>query len=897
MLKLQFFIFIALLFFTPWSYGLTNEGQSPTRAPSPFVGKLTGVEISHARSEDITPENYPELISGFASPKKLKDLIELLSKSMNFKIIMDPKEGEKDINIIAYNPITVAEAYQIFLSALAIHNLAAVKSGPFLKIVNKETALRSNMEIYKRAQRAQTDQFITSIIKLKHVDPKELESKIKPFVEAQSVKSLIFFGNAVIISDYGANVNKVRTIIKSLDVPDQDFIFKVFPVKHAQAEKLKKIIDELLKTRQKGSAFRRYRPQRAGRQSTEEDSQDIQISGISSDERTNSVIVVGNQAGVNKVQELIKRLDYYKDPELEGGIYVYKVKHGNAEELAKTLTSVIAGEAKNIKSKSPKNLPPVAVSGGGSFPRAQLNMQEVSTIHSFQDVRIISEPKTNSLLIVSNKYNYDTILSILKKVDISRNQVFVKSIIMELNTDRSNDWQIANYFFPQDAGGIGRVGYGLTSLGELASVGSGATLLFPLSVWFKNWGLGNSKGLTDISQLISVGGGLPSEAKNTLLREGGLTIPSLSSFVKFLQSNVGGNILSTPQVMALDNTEATVSITDQIPIAGERVQTAAGSVSDLISSSISKVDVVTMLKITPRINPNVNSIQLAIEQNIDSILQSTTVPEELRKTNVAIKKRAITTSITLKDRETAVLGGLVRESSEKREAKIPLLGDIPLIGWLFKNSNTDKKKSHLIVFITPHIIRSAEDHKHLLSKKLKERMNFIRRFTGNEDPYKSLTQEMLHEEGSASRADDNLSHSSDSKVPSSPSSATDFENAPADFESDDVVEDNAIEPAIEPAPSVPMTEFESPSPGTTDSPDLRDSYAPPASPGDSEQPPPPPTRKQEEEEEEEPIRDDYYDEKEEGDDGPSELEGAGTEVEEEPQAEEEVIQNLTSDEI
>ena len=115
-----------------------------------------------------------------------------------------------------------------------------------------------------------------------------------------------------------------------------------------------------------------------------------------------------------------------------------------------------------------------------------------------------------------------------------------------------------------------------------------------------------------------------------------------------------------------------------------------------------------------------------------------------KKTNIAVKKRKIKTFITLKDKETAVLGGLVKETNTKTDSKIPILGDLPLIGWLFKNSETDSTKSNLIVFITPHIVHSAEDHKHILSSKLKERMNFIRRFTGGKDIYKKITQDMLN---------------------------------------------------------------------------------------------------------------------------------------------------------
>ena len=244
----------------------------------------------------------------------------------------------------------------------------------------------------------------------------------------------------------------------------------------------------------------------------------------------------------------------------------------------------------------------------------------------------------------------------------------------------------------------------------------------------------STKGRSDIGSLLRMGGldKLPEKVE----------VPSLSSFVQFLQTNVGANILSTPQVMALDHQKATVSIVEKIPQVSSR--TTSVSNANFAGLSITSTDVETALNITPHINPDVNSIRLEIEQKIDDIVPSSNVPEELRASNKAIKKRVIKTFITLRDKETAVLGGLVRETNITNDSKIPILGDLPLIGWLFKNTERDRKKTHLVVFITPHIIRSAKEHKAILSQKLKERMNFIRKFTGNKDPYKDLTDKLLN---------------------------------------------------------------------------------------------------------------------------------------------------------
>ncbi|MDE0119733.1 MAG: type II secretion system secretin GspD [Bdellovibrionales bacterium] len=747
---LSIFIFLALP--VMGAYSLENKksaqksfpkfiGNKPTKNPTfpqyigkkpkdvktfpELIGKKTGVELQEAKPEDITSNNYPDVLDGIGVVNwELSKVIKLMSEYFQIKIIMDPSIGSQKISIISYTPITVAEVYQAFLSALAIHDLTVIRTGSFLKVVKTEVALKSNLRVYEGNKKINTDQFLTSIIKLKNISAASLEAKMKPFIDAKAVKSLIFYppSNAVIISDYGLNVERIRKIIKSLDVPSKDFIFKVFPIKHARAETLVKIINNLLPTGNRPA----YSYRRASAKKTQSQ-QFVNISALSSDERTNSIIVMGNKSGIDKVQELIKELDYYKDPELAGGIYVYKVKHGTAEELATTLNDLI-GNTSSSKETAQKNMlkssnTPASRRGGGSSSAS--NLQDVNTAQSFQDVRIIAEKNTNSLLIVSNKYNYETILNILKKVDISRNQVFVKSIIMELSTQKSNDWQMANYYFPETGEGIVRMGYGIKKLTDIGSPG-GATLFFPLSL------LNISKSTTtDITNFANL---------NNLDIKKDLKIPTLSSFINFLQTNVGANILSTPQVMALDHQQAEVKITEHIPILGER--TTQTNIANQFTVSAGKETVETSLIITPHINPDVNSIRLEIEQKIDNISKEAEVPEALRDFGVAVKKRTIKTFINLKDQETAVLGGLVKETNSKVNSKIPILGDIPIIGWLFKNSETDRKKSNLIVFITPYIIRSAKGHKTILSRKLKERMDFIRQFTGKKDPHRELIEKM-----------------------------------------------------------------------------------------------------------------------------------------------------------
>ncbi len=757
---MQTLFFIILLLFTTKSYCLqfVDENHVPDNTYK-LIGKKTGVEISKANPEDITPENYPTLVEKINHQNvALKDILDSISKALNINIIMAAGvDVSKKISIVSHSPITVAEVYQAFLSALALHDMTMIRSGSFFKVINRQKAVKSNVKVYTGNQKVNVDQFLTRVMKLKYIDAQSLETKMKPFIasSAESPANVLFYAptNTVVISDYSLNVEKLRKIIESLDVPTtEDIIFKVFPVEFAQASNLVKILDKLRSGIMRDKQKKRYRPNykygggsRSNTQSKSSDTdtgQEVNIIAIADYERTNSIIVTGNESGINKIEELIKQLDTKK--KTGGGIHVYKVKHSTATELANTINAVIGNATRSSSSSGTKttqaNIPQVKAAGN-----VYQTAKSTGTAQSFKDIRIIPEENTNSLIVVSNDINYVTIKALLDKVDISRNQVFVKAIIMEINAERANDWKIANYYLPQDAGGVSRIGYGLSSLGEMAAEKEGATLLFPLSLFLDIPGIGTEKGnsvkgvtnMKNLFQLTKPGANLPDI----------INLPTLSSFVTFLQKTVGANVLSTPQVIALDHKEAKVSIIDEIPQVAESVTPTVGLSNINQVTSTKSIKVETELKFTPHINPSVNSIRMEITQKVDNVIKSTNVPSALQSTNLAVRKREITTSITLKDRETAVLGGLVKESNSKTNAKIPLLGDLPLIGWLFKNSKIDRKKSNLIVFITPHIIHSAEEHKDILSSKLEERMKFIRNFTGNEDPYKELTQEMLSSSG------------------------------------------------------------------------------------------------------------------------------------------------------
>ena len=320
---------------------------------------------------------------------------------------------------------------------------------------------------------------------------------MKPFIGSgeKTPAQVLFYPptNRVVITDYSLNVEKMIKIIKSLDVPTAtNIIVKVFTLEYAQASDMIKIIEKIKnglmadkrKRRRNYYSYTRSRSSNTPAKPDEADkNEDVNIISVSDDKRTNSIIVTGNQSGVNRVKEVIAKLD--TERKTSGGIHVYKVKHSTATELADTINNVIGnGVQSPSKSKTAKANIPQVKSPNVVTPTIK-PQQSAGTAQSFKDIRIIPEENTNSLIIVSNEINYETIKALLDKLDVSRNQVFVKAIIMEINAERANDWKIANYYLPKEGGEVARIGYGLGSLAEMATEKEGATLFFPLVFIFR----------------------------------------------------------------------------------------------------------------------------------------------------------------------------------------------------------------------------------------------------------------------------------------------------------------------------------------------------------------------------------------------------------------------------
>jgi general secretion pathway protein D len=378
------------------------------------------------------------------------------------------------------------------------------------------------------------------------------------------------------------------------------------------------------------------------------------------DERTNSVFILADGTNLNTIRTMIKSMDV-PTPAGKGGIHLYSLHNANAEDLAKVLTALVSGTSGSTAAKDK------VVTG---------------------KVKIVADKATNSLVITARPDDYTHLQKIIKKMDVRRKQVFIEALIMEVSDDVNFEFG-ANWVIPASGGDVTVFGSASTGGGSISLDPKTAMAAFPS---------GGAVGAL-FSDVFKVGD----------------TSYSVQSLVSASQNSNDFKILSTPQLLTLDNQEAVVNVVDNIPFS---TKTTTNNVdSDYNSQSLEYKDVGVMLKVTPQIGQG-NDLRLGVHQEVSRVVTST-VQTSSENTVIAptTRKREVDTVIQVKDGQTIVIAGLLGEDDTINESKVPLLGDIPGLGYLFRYEKKEKKKTNLYVFLTPKIMDTVEEEKELYKEK------------------------------------------------------------------------------------------------------------------------------------------------------------------------------------
>ncbi|MCM2346444.1 type II secretion system secretin GspD [Acidovorax soli] len=612
-------------------------------------------------------------------------------------VVVDPRvKGQ--LTLITERAVTPAAAFQQFLAALRLQGFTVVESAGLYKVVPEADAkLQGGSVSVSRGGAAGPGggQIVTQIFKLNYENAANLVPVLRPLISPNNTINVNPGNNSLVITDYADNLQRLARIVAAMDVSNASDV-EVIPLKNAVAADLAPLVARLIDG---GGA--------AAPAAAQGQTDTSFKTTLLPEPRSNSLILrAANPARVAQVRALVDKLDQPPVPgsgAASGNIHVVYLKNADATKLATTLRAAISatgGNAASSGSAGTSGLSTTVASsgtagassasnsaglgagsgglgmgaGGGSSSSASGNQPSTGG-------QIQADPTTNSLIITAPEPQYRQLRAVIDKLDGRRAQVLVESLIVEVTASKLAEFGI------QWQSVLGSKGDGVVGAIGTNSAVSGGNIL----------GLAAGIATGSATALASLGGGL-----NIALAPRVNGQYYLGALANFLQNSGDANVLSTPNLMTLDNEEARIVIGNNVPFVTGSYANTTGNNSVNPFTTVERKDVGLMLRVRPQINEN-GTVKMAIYQEVSKIDGNT-----LKDVNgPTTSKRSIESNVLVEDGSIIVLGGLLEDSYQQAEDKVPLMGDIPVLGNLFRSENRSRKKTNLMVFLRPVVVRDA----------------------------------------------------------------------------------------------------------------------------------------------------------------------------------------------
>jgi general secretion pathway protein D len=590
--------------------------------------------------------------------------IEAVARTMGVitgrTVVVDPRV-RGTINLSSEKPQSPAAAYGQFVAALRLQGYTVVESGGIYKVVPEAEGKLQGSVVTVAPDQPAGNQIVTQIFRLDHESALNLVPVLRPLISPNNTINVNPGSNALVITDYADNLRRLARIIAAMDMPNATDV-EVIALKHALASDLAPLVLRLTQptnaTAVQGQVDNSFR------------------TAIIAEPRSNSLIVrAANPARVALVRSLVERLDQPSSGDASGNIHVVYLKNAEAVKLAATLRAAMAGAASVNSTNTGATAGRPLVGGAAAAAAAAV----ASSSQTETGGQIQADPATNSLIISAPELQYRQMRAVIDKLDARRAQVFVESLIAEVNADKAAEFGI------QWQGPIGRNGDG--SIGILGT----------------NFGSGGNN-IISLATGAASGAAVPGTGLNLGVANRVNGVYVLGFLARFLQSTGDGNILSTPNLLTLDNEEAKIVIGQNVPfVTGSYTNNNAGGTGTVNPfQTIERKDVGLTLRVKPQISEN-GTIRLSIFQEVSSVQASSVNSPSGLITN----KRSIESNVLVEDGAIIVLGGLLQDESANNEEKVPGLGDVPLFGNLFRSETRSRKKTNLMVFLRPVVVRDA----------------------------------------------------------------------------------------------------------------------------------------------------------------------------------------------
>ena len=621
----------------------------------------------------------------FKPETELKDLVTWVMGFTCKNFIFDPRivSTGKKVTVIAPSKMSATEAYRVFLVALKTIGLTVVPKGDVVMIVESPTAKKETVPILRHGVPDDSDQIVRIVVKPQFA---QVDTLAKAFAAIKSdAGDIQAVGSILLITDYGSHVRDMLSIATLIDVANGTDGIYTIPIAHADAAKLGEKLGQIL-----GISTG---PQSAAKPGEVPRDPSPVPSKLLVDERTNTLIVAASEPAYQRVRALVERLDIALD--IEGGtsIHVYQLGNAIAEELAQVITTAISGQGPAQKTATPgvnnttatKTFapppPPAVADNLGAMLEGQ--------------VRVIADKSTNKLIVMSSGRDFIAIKDVIRELDQPRRQVFIEAAILEVTVDGTTE-------------------IGTSSHGALPGTGGSLVLGGVQTGQVSTLALGTTDGQAALAGAKGLISGILGPASTSLL---GTSIPSYAVLFQALATQANTNVMSTPSIIALDNEEAKYQVGTNIPYQAGSAATATG----ILQATISRQPLVLELDIKPHISAS-DSVLLEVKHSAQDLSSSDPTLGPTWST------RSFETRVLVRDQDTIVLGGLMQEHQELVTTKVPLLGDIPLLGNLFKYTRKVKKKTNLLIMLTPYIIKDTLDLQAIRERKQREHDEFASAF-------------------------------------------------------------------------------------------------------------------------------------------------------------------------
>jgi general secretion pathway protein D len=548
------------------------------------------------------------------------------------------------VKVISSKPVSSSELYNLFLSILEVHGYTAVRSGGVVRVIQSKDARSSPVSVRDKGGLSGSDEYVTEVIRLENISAAKLIPVLRPLVPQQAHMAAYAPSNAIIISDVSANIDRIRDIIQRMDRSAQQET-DIVKLQYAVADDVVRMLDKLNKSEAK--------------QSGATDSEVLLVA----DARTNSVLLSGDELERARIKKLISYLD--TPLEQSGNVKVVYLEYAEATAIAEVLTRVMQNISRLEEPEGKK------------------------TSRQGKSSTIEADEGTNSLIITADADEMAAVEAVIRRLDIRRAQVLVEAIIVEMEVIDGQDLGL-QWLFANENGFYGSN----INAGDARARNIAGAVLPPAES-------DGSSGTPDLGDLAAALAGTPGLSLGWGSIDDDL---SMTVILNALKEQNNANILSTPSLLTLDNQEAYITVGQNVPfVTGSFTNTGSGGDgAQNPFQTIERENVGITLTVTPHINEG-DAVVLDIEQEVSSLTGLSAIASDL-----ITNERKIKTKVLVADGRTVVLGGLIKDDVQDGSQKVPILGDIPFLGRLFRTDAVKVTKTNLLIFIRPTIIRDDE---------------------------------------------------------------------------------------------------------------------------------------------------------------------------------------------